>query len=163
MSKLVNSKRSQEEIVGFVLIILLVTIIALVFLVINIRKPAEKLPSNELESFLQASMRYSTECFITSERRYDLKDLIVSCNDNERCMNNKTSCEMLNETIIRILDESWKPGKDNPVKSYKLRIYENNLTMLRLKNGNCTGMITFSGYNIPVYSGDIITELEICS
>lgn len=161
----VKSKSAQEEIIGFVLIILLVTIIALVFLGISIRKPIERLPSSELESFLQASMRYSTGCFVSPERRYDFKDVIISCAEtNEQCLDGRSACQTLNETAGMLLKESWGICEDCPTKSYKFRVWEgNNRTLLTIKEGNCTGDTTFSQVFLHTYSGKLTADLEICS
>ena len=47
-----TSKKAQEEMIGFVLIIVLVAVIALVFLAISIRKPAEIRDKKEIQNFL---------------------------------------------------------------------------------------------------------------
>ena len=158
-------KKGQEEIIGFVLIIVLVAIIALVFLAINLRRAPEKLPSTELESFLQASMRYGTDCFSSPEIRYNLKDLIVACDNREKCMNDADACDVLNKTLMQILKENWNPGAENPNKYYGFKAYnqETNRTIASLKEGVCTGTMTFSDISIPSLSGDLKAELEICS
>lgn len=160
-----KSKRSQEEIIGFVLIVLLVSIIAVVFLGIQLRKPSPSLPSFELESFLQSSMRYSTDCFTSPETRYSFRDLVVSCAEREEsCLDNRTSCEVLNESAKKMLDEGLNPGQENAVRSYTFTIItESNRTILSLKSGgNCTGTRTYS--SLSVLSSEMInSELEICS
>lgn len=156
--------RGQEEVIGFIMIIMLVSIISLVFLAISIRKPNEKLPSNELESFLQASMRYSTDCEISLGRRYDLKDLIVGCGNNEKCSDERLACEILNETFTMIMDESWKAGEDNPVKAYSIVIIDaGNVTLVNIEKGKETGSKVYSDVRIPAFAGDIRIEMEIDS
>lgn len=159
--KILRGKLSQEEMVGFVLIVVLVTIIALVFLAISIRKSPEKLPSAEIESFIQSAMKYSSDCYSSAERRLDLKDLIKACSNKEKCMDDRETCIVLNETLTGMLRESWKPGISS-VKSYKLEIYEGKLnrTIIKLEEGICTGNI--AGTSILVFS-DIKAEFEICS
>lgn len=160
-----KNKRSQEEMIGFVLIIVLVAIVALIFLSISLRKSPVKIPSNEVESFLYSIERYSTECYASPEREYDIKDLIVSCSANEVCLNGEKSCDVLGRSLSGILDKSWKPGDENPVKYYNLKIYNKNTnkTVLALKQGNCTGIRTGSSTSIPIDGGIIKSELEICS
>ncbi|MBU4087045.1 MAG: hypothetical protein KKB21_05720 [Nanoarchaeota archaeon] len=159
-----QNKKGQEEIIGFVLIVLLVSVIAVVFLAINIRKPSEKLPSAEIESFLQSSMRYSTSCLISSERRYSLKDVIVSCaGNNEKCLNNMTACDTLNYTADKLLREGFKPCPDCPTNAYRLKIYgTSNRTIINLREGNCSGTITTSLLSLPTYSDKVKIELEVC-
>jgi len=154
-------KKSQEEMVGFVLIVVLVTIIALVFLAISIRKPQAKLESFEVSSFVQSMMKYSSSCYSSVERRYDIKDLIKACLNREKCLDEKESCDVLNETLSGILEQSFKPGAKNPVKSYSFKAYDNNnRTIINLKHGICTG--ASSGTSLLV-SSSIKAELEICS
>lgn len=162
LNKGIMKKNSQEEMVGFVLIVVLVTIIALVFLAISIRKAPASLPSRELESFMQSAMKYSSDCYSTAERRQEVKDLIKSCYDNKKCLDGKEACNVLNETLTGILKTSWKPGENNPIKAYDLFIFDSktNKTISSLKQGNCLG--NRIGASMLV-SGDIKAELEICS
>jgi len=157
-----RNNRSQEEIVGFVLIVVLVTIIALVFLAINIRKAPEKLASSEVEGFIQSAMKYSTDCFSSAERRYNLKDLIKACYNSEKCLDGRECCRVLNETLSSMLRESWKPGADRPVKAYTINIYESKLnrTIIKLEEGIYSG--NRAGTSMLV-SNDIKAEFEICS
>lgn len=159
--RLVSCKRSQEEMVGFVLIVVLVTIIALVFLAISLRQAPASLDNKEITSFMQSAMRYSSDCYPSKEIRYDLKDLIKACYNDERCLNGTLACDMLNKTAAGIMRESWKVGNETPVKSYTFKAYkkEMNETIIRLKDGNCTGSI--SGSSISISNG-IEVELEIC-
>jgi hypothetical protein len=161
--KMKNVKKGQEEIVGFVLIILLVSVIAVIFLAISMRKPLEKLPSTELESFLQSSMRVSTSCSISKERVYSFKEVISSCAEtNDKCLNDKTACDTLNETAARILADNWRVCEDCPTKSYKFSVKMENRTIYSLKEGNCSGNRVYSDLEIHSYSGKVTAGLEIC-
>jgi hypothetical protein len=160
-----RKNRAQEEMVGFVLIVILIAIIGLVFLAINLSKKPEKVRSKELESFIQASMRYSSECFSRPEIRYDLKDLISACYSKETCLNNRTACNVLNETLTGILRSSFKPGEEMPVKAYIFEAFdrEANKTIIRLEEGRCTGTISASDISIPALAGNLNAQIEICS
>ncbi|MFH1711380.1 MAG: hypothetical protein ABH840_03650 [Nanoarchaeota archaeon] len=162
--KLKLNKRGQEEIIGFVLIVLLVSVIAVVFLAINIRKPSDKLPSAEIESFLQSSMKYSSECLITAERRYTFKDLIVSCAEsNEKCMSGKTACETLDYTANKLLVEGLRVCADCPNTAYRFKIFgDSNMTILSATEGNCSGTITTALLSLHTYSERVRVELEVC-
>jgi len=159
-----RNKKGQEEIVGFVLIVLLVSVIAVVFLAINVRKPSEKLPSAEIESFLQSSMKYSSECLVTAERRYTFKDLIVSCAEsNEKCLDGKSACESMNYTANKLLSEGLRVCADCPNTAYRFKVYgESNRTLLSLKEGNCTGTITTALLSLHTYSERVRVEVEVC-
>src|SRR3989338_7985995 len=62
-NQFVSCKRSQEEMVGFALIIILVSIILLVFLAFSLSKSkTESTESYEVNSFLQSTLQYTTAC-----------------------------------------------------------------------------------------------------
>ena len=154
----IKSKRSQEEIVGFVLIIVLVVVISLIFLAISLKKPQERLENSELETFVQSSLKYTTICYESPEKRQNIKELIVNCNSGGKCLNNRTACSVLNETVSDMMKKSWKVGTS--VKSYNLKIYSAlNKTILEVKDGNCTG--TKIGARVMILGG-IREEFEIC-
>jgi len=154
----IKNKKGQEEIVGFVLIIVLVVVISLIFLAISLKKPQEKLENTELETFVQSSLKYTTICYESPEKRQNVKDLIVSCNSGGKCLSNKTACSVLNETVSDMMKKSWKVGTS--VKAYNLKIYSAlNKTILQVRDGNCSG--TKIGARVMILGG-IREEIEIC-
>jgi hypothetical protein len=156
-------KNGQEEAVGFVLIIILVVVIAVVFLVISVKKNFERVQSKDVESFLQASMKYSTDCYSSPEIRYTLKEMFAACRINEKCLDDRMACDVLNSTFSSILKASWRPSKESPSKAYMFKSLQNNKTILKLTEGNCTGAKMGSSMLIPSDdAGDIHIELDIC-
>lgn len=142
---------------GFVLIIVLVVVISLIFLAISLKQPQKKLINTELETFIQSSLKYTTNCYESPEKRNNLKDLIVSCNSGRKCLNNKTACSILNETISDMMKKSWSIGSIN---SYNLKIYsESNRTLVQARYGNCSG--TKTGASVMILGG-IREEIEVC-
>ncbi len=91
-----RNKKSQHEILGFVLIVLIVSIIGVIFLSLYIAKGKNtKQTSVEISNLLEASMYYTTDCAIGSFPKYqELQDLIKKCYDNpsERCIS-RDNCE----------------------------------------------------------------------
>ena len=157
-------KKGQEEIVGFVVIVVLIAVIALVFLAISLRKAPVELNSREVSSFLQSASRYTTDCYISQERRYDVKDLVISCQQGERCLSGSLACDVLNATLTEMFNTALNPGEENKIKAYKSSIRDEvNRTILELRKGKCTGKITGAFVSIPSYSGVTRLELEICS
>ncbi len=132
------NKKGQEEIVGFVLIIILVAVIFLFILGFSLRSEQKQTTkSSELDSFIQASLLYTTDC--QSGREYlSIKDLIFKCNNRALCLDSRETCEVLNSTIEEILEESWKTGEERPVKGYEFQIIAEDETMLILNKGNKT-------------------------
>ena len=139
MVEIARKKRAQEEMVGFALIIILVAVIFLVFLGFSLRNQEKKnVESYEVESFLQSLLQYTTKCENNVER-LSIRKLISSCYAEEKCLDEKNSCDVLKSDLTGILDESWKIGEDRPVKGYELEIItDKNESILDLKKGEET-------------------------
>jgi len=144
-SKMLNifpkPKRSQEEMVGFALIVIIVSIILLVFISFSLKNPEkEVVESYEIEGFIHSFLQYTTECAEVYEPNYvSMQSLIFKCNNEEGCLNGKSACEVLNSTLTHILEEGWEVGSKNPVKGYELEIISEDEEILLLKRGEFTG------------------------
>jgi hypothetical protein len=125
--------------IGFALIIIIVSVILLVFLGFSLREPQKELvESYEVESFIQGFLQYTTDCRDSGNLEYlSIRKLIFDCNNREKCLDGRESCEVLNSTLTGIVKESWKIEK-RPVKGYELKIISNEAEMLVLKEGNIT-------------------------
>ena len=169
-----NNKRGQEEIIGFVLVIVLVVIIGVVFLGISLRKPVE---SSERESalvyqFLDSSMEQSSSCALGSGRdTLRLDELISECfNSNNECVDGNKTCDVMNGTILGLLEGGWNYGPDSRVKGYEFDSSyvadssgsETKEEILIINVGNCSGSKIGNSYFAPEFPGKIITVLEVC-
>ena len=56
----------------------------------------------------------------------DVKDLIFSCEDSETCLDGRTACEVRDDILDEICEESWVVGEDSPIKGYKLSILKDD-------------------------------------
>lgn len=166
-------KKAQQEIAGFVIIVVLVSIVGLLFLSLMLGRGESTLENNaEISYFLDASMYYTTECVINFIPQYqNLEDLIKKCYEGNICLNQIDSCRILNETFKDIIQKGLKIGVDSPNKAYTLNIYyaEENSTepsyeILTIAEGEfkaCnskTGGVVSRSYG----RGHIETELEVC-
>jgi len=134
-----KSKKAQEEMVGFGLIIIVVAIILLVFLGFSMRKPQKDMvESYEVESFMQAILHYTTDCGDYIQSHNSVQELIFKCRNNEICEDNRNSCDVLNSTLSNLIGESWKIGEKWPTKAYALNISLNQNSMLLIEKGNFT-------------------------
>ena len=168
-------KKAQHEMVGFVIIVILVTVIGVILFSLMIRPAENKSNSIEISNLLQTSMYYTTECAISYIPQYkDTQDLVKSCYKNERCLDSRMACEVLNKTLEKILDESLKVHEDSKNKAYRIKVYYKLLEgdseediILRMHEGifsNCSS-IPGGSHSIAVSSLDIGTinlELEVC-
>lgn len=176
--KMKIGKKSQNEIVGFVVIVLVVTIAGLVFLSLSFgRSETSQKNSIEISNFLSAFSYHTTDCYIDFSPRYlDLQSLIKACYKNERCIDGRMACEAVKTIIPELIKNSFNIRENSPNKAYKLNIYyrvldESSKTpdeeIFKIEQGlfaNCTSKISAAQ---PISSasfaqGIINIELEIC-
>ena len=87
MKEKIENKKSQQEIIGFVLIIVIVSIIGVIFLSLSIgREQPSGQTSIEISNLLEASMYYTTDCVVGFIPQYKSgQELVKSCWDNDKC------------------------------------------------------------------------------
>ena len=138
-TKINKNRKAQEEIVGFSLIIIIVAVILLFFLFFALRNnDTESVQSYEVESFIQASLQYTTQCE-DNFGQVSLQELIFECNNERLCADGQEACTVLDAELNGILEESWPVGANRPVKGYDLMIFANNRQILNITEGNITG------------------------
>jgi len=132
-------KKSQEEMVGFAIIVVIVFVILLIFLSIYLRKPKEvNTQSYEVKSFVSSFLEYTTNCEDSRLGLLPIRELIFYCYDRKKCLNGIESCEILNSTVQGIVNESWKIGANSTYQGYALNISVNGKELLSLAKGNKT-------------------------
>ncbi len=130
-----KNKKAQEEMVGFGLIIIIVSIILLVFISFALTRPSKtQAESYEVESFLQAVLQYTSECE-SYLGNLSVEKLIYSCKKNEFCLNEKPACEVLRNTLYEIIDNSWKI-ENTMFSAYELKIFSENEELMSFSKGN---------------------------
>jgi len=167
-----QNKKAQHEMVGFVLIIIIVSIIGLVFLSFAIGKgESVKKTSVEISDFLQSSLYYTTPCASGYVPNYeDLQGLIKSCYRNKKCFNEEMACDVLEESFSEIVSESFQVSEAGKNKAYELNIYYRDLyikedeEILVISDGNFANCSSSAGSSQAIFmdSGNINVELEMC-
>ena len=186
-NKPLKCKRSQQETVGFVIIVLMVMIIGVIFLGIWIRASKSggvAVESAELSNFLSASMSYTTECYKDSAVDYKkISEMIKFCDTNQAitCPNGTTTaCSYLSSTYDSMLKRLRPAGI---LAYYKLSIYfepekveagesevEDTTTptksrnIVEVKSGNSAdcGVRRAGKSPIDAEGGNYIVKLETC-
>ena len=129
---MIKSKRAQEEIVGFALIIIIVSVILLFFLSFALRSSRNmEIQSYEVEGFIQAFLQHTSDCqddlgFLS------VQELIFSCGqDNEEsCLDGENTCVVMESLLTEICENSWNVGENTPIKGYELRILSDEMDFL---------------------------------
>jgi len=169
-NKKINARKAQEEIVGFVLIVLLVSILIVVFLAIMLRSGNSESykDSQEISEFVDSALEYTSECAINYEPDYsNLGELLADCSSGKKCLSGRYSCDVLNETLTNLIENSWRFGDERAIKGYAFNssYFLNGSVseeIVYLSRGNCTGTIRGGESLIPSYPGNIISRMMLC-
>lgn len=170
---MIKKRSGQSEIVGFAVIIVIVSVIGLIFLGFSIgRGDGTKKTSAEISDFLQSSMYHTTNCTTSYIPDYkSIQNLIKSCYRNENCINlDKMACDALKEDFSEIVKYSFNASDDRPNKAYKLNIYYEDLEIegkeyiMNFTEGkfeNCSRKLGAS-QEIFMDNGNLNVELDMC-
>src|SRR3990167_8315955 len=133
-------RKGQEEMVGFVLIIVLVMIIILVFVAFSLRKGSSKaVESFEVDSFIQAIKQFTTDCAIGTETKYRSIDQLASnCQTGDKCYDGRDSCDVLEADLRALLNKGWSSQDRGAIKGYYLIIKTDNKIIVNITEGNTT-------------------------
>jgi len=99
-------RRAQQEMVGFVLIVVIVIVGLVVFMLFGLTQN-NTAESDIANNILSSMMKTTSSCAIVYEPNFDdMRDLFRSCYDNRRCANNqRMACDVLEESLETMLDE----------------------------------------------------------
>lgn len=174
---MISKKNSQQETIGFIVIILMVMIASIIFLGLSLRKGTYEVVAvdAEIANFLSASAAYKTECALDYEPNYKtLGDLAVNClSNNADCLDGKKVCDVLNQSYKDILNNFRPAGK--PALYYKLSFYYQSNLSESLSNARRFGDIIEAGNSSLCSSrragrndisiggqGNVVELLEVC-
>lgn len=133
-----KNKKGQEEIVGFVIIIAIVSVIILILLSFMLnKKEIVAVESYEVESFVQSMLQYTTECESYTEF-LSFQKLITYCDVEGVCLNEEDSCKLLNSTAREILESAWNVNDESAIKGYEFKIFNEEGEMVSIEKGNKT-------------------------
>ncbi len=148
-------KKAQEEMVGFALIIIVVSVILLVFLGFSLKNnQKESVESYEVESFIQSTLQYTTTCEDNFEP-LSMQKVIYQCESGQSCLNGENPCQVMNSELGSLVNTSWKTGAERPVKGYEFLVKGHNETLFNMAQGNKTinskGSVQYLPKEIEIY------------
>jgi len=159
--------KGQQEMVGFVLIVVLVIIGLMVFLIISVRNSPEPVNSLAIKNMLASIMKHTTECAIVFEPQYDnFEDLFKSCYKNDTCINlGRSACDYLNNSLREVLEDVM--DSEATVGAYQVDFFvkdgEGQQGLLRIIEGNCIGSALAAQRSIVSGSESLIVRIKTCS
>lgn len=158
------NKRAQEEMFGFVIIVVLVIIIGVILFVFSLKeKPLDTTQKQAMaDDFNHVLLSYTTDCKGTDNARMNIKKLIEECKirPSYKCNGlDEGYCNYLNKTLTNITKNLLgnETIGDKFIKGYELRVYplQENITISR---GNTT--LTGGSYTSNKASGLMVKNGE---
>ena len=160
-----KNRRGQQEMVGFVLIVILVVVGLMVFLIISLNDAPEHEKSVEVGNMLEAMMKHTTDCAIVYEPDYDdFEDLFKSCYQGDQCSNlGKSSCDYLNESLRGVLNGMF--ATEATVGAYEVDFFVKDVPegLLHIFEGNCTGSVSSAQRSVVSGSESLIIRMKVCT
>jgi hypothetical protein len=163
-----RDKCAQQEIVGFVLIVVLVVIGLMFFLLYSFKADGDlKDDDLVLGNLMSSIMHYTTSCSVDGSDQTVL-DLFANCYNGDGCDNKEeTSCDLLNSELGFILEAAYKT--EGSVNGLSFDFYMDDELGIRgvqgfekLFVGNCTGDY-YRSFEQPVGSlDDVYVLLSAC-
>jgi hypothetical protein len=153
-----GNKKGQEELVGFGIIVAIVMIVLMLFMVFYFSRSKEvSFNSQEVSSFLEASLQTKTTCEDLFEFKSVL-DVIVMCDRNERCLNEEDACEIMERYLSEMVKKGFRV-EQNYVKGYLLEVYNKEGILFEESFGNKSLNIKSANKEIIRTNGEIILEI----
>lgn len=149
----IKNKKAQEEMVGFAVIIVIVSVILVVLLSLAIKKPQkEEIDSYEVEGFIQSFLQYTTDCRDSRTiGALSIKDLIKECDSRSKCLDGREACDVLEEDLGGILEGSWIVQEGSPIRGYTLNITTSGEVVFLAEKGEKTQ--NYKGSTQPLFGG----------
>lgn len=149
-----QDKKAQQEILGFVLIVSLVVIIAVIFLGFSLRKPNLSLDQQNIdaENFLTALFDYTTNCTLRTNLA-SMQDVIKACYTGENCKENTSACSYINASLKEVLQLSFQ-------QNASLEIYAG--TPIFSQKTSCSAGYSAAQKLVNAGENSLIIELKLC-
>ncbi|MBN2457749.1 hypothetical protein JXB31_01300 [Candidatus Woesearchaeota archaeon] len=164
MMCLTKKRRSQVEIVGLLIIVLMISFILIFALRSYLKKPDDTLlvfkKENLASSLLSSILRTTTDC---NNNEQDMKDLLINCakwrespSIRTICDNGQDSCKFFSTKAEMMLNETLNEWK----MSYELIIIpptgdflSKDTWLIHIEGGNSTGIYTGNTATQPLPMG----------
>ena len=164
-------RRGQEEIVGFVMVVVIVAIIFLILLGIFVRRgdTGTESESRDIQLFLESVMEQTSACAVDYEPDFsDLGELIKECHEfGERaCTSGKRVCEVLEEELGRALELGWNVVAESYYKGYVFNASyvsgEIEEEIIVVQKGECGASVRGGEVLRDSFPGTIVSSLKVC-
>jgi len=154
-------KKGQEEMVGFIVIVVMVSIILLVLLGFMLKSSStETVEDYEVESFIGAMLQYTSNCEADLEF-LSVQDLIVECHTGSSCLDGEKSCDVLNSTLKDLIKSGWNVNDQSAVKGYSFEVTAGDTSIFSLQAGNKTSDYKGAYQDFSKRSSTYVVSLDV--
>ena len=140
-------KKAQEEITGFVIIVVMISVLFMVFLGImfsqNFNKSAT--PSKDVSSYLEAVTEVTTPCAVYGDEYATIGKLFDYCYSGKSCLSGVSACSVLNSTLLEMFNATLPFSAAHERKGFTFYLEavsdssQATQVVLAIAKGNCTG------------------------
>lgn len=165
-------RKAQEEMVGLVIVMIVVSVIFLVFLTIFLRQNSSerRTESVEVSQFLDSIFEQTTSCTLNGYSYLNIRELIEECNKGgSNCQSGAPACELLKNEMKKTIESGWTFGSESETTNYELKIiYETDTgsqtPILNLRGSSAVCGLVKRGADKPIsaQNGVIISTLNLC-
>ncbi len=160
------NKKAQEEIVGFVAIVLIVSVVIIIILGASLKESNHDRKNVVLSHYVQSLTQFTTECTSYGSNYRDVADLIRDCHNRRKCSSSEDSCKVLNKTLTSIFNSTLTYGGNYSNKGYIfLAQYDYGASKEKiayLSFGNCSGDYTKADLSFADLPGMITVSMQEC-
>jgi hypothetical protein len=110
-----KSKRGQEEIMGFIVIVVLIVVIGMIFIFMIKPRAKQAEQSMQVENLLSSIRHANSEC------DKEMQDVMIMCRNDETCGNEK-ACDYLKSELKLMIDKAIEKAGMGSVIGYNLSI-----------------------------------------
>lgn len=152
-----KTKKAQQEIFGFVIIILLVIVIGIIILTFSLQRSLRKptfVIDVKVNDLLNAVMHYTTGC--KNKKISEIIGIVV-VNSNEEC-DDENAKTYLENILKNILNASFPGLEYGYLNGYNLTIFTQPL--ISITSGKLEGNVVVGSYIIPVFAEGQASNIE---
>lgn len=163
ISRTMLSKKAQEEIIGFAIILVIIAIVAIIFISLSSNKSeSSNIEDYEASSFIKAMLEQTTSCEINNEFS-SVKEIIFDCIRGYTCSDGKSACDILNEITESSLKAGWDVSDESSVKGYEFVINSKKENLVNITKGKITSSYKASTQDYSVSGEDAEIYIKVYS
>ncbi|MEM4181618.1 MAG: hypothetical protein QXX68_00480 [Candidatus Pacearchaeota archaeon] len=158
-------KRGQQEIAGFVIIVVLVMVAVFIFVIMYFANKKDNLQNKEVEVLLLSMVKITTDCFLEEGKPANLREVLINAYGEipKKCKGNeKNSREYAEEYIPKIMKDILALETNFEVYSLEIIDEKSGTIVKSFSNGDCQKKGVIRSADLIIKSEELRAFLKIC-